>query len=171
MCGLFNDVFSRSDYVTSNERIIVNDELEKRERKWSWHNFKYYLCICLGAPGKTTKTPGRIVGLLKETCNRDLPNTKECWPVDHDVRSNGVRKAQRPNSIQNVPVPISASALSVRAVFVMLHSQSTQTATFPSFLSQVTTQNQTSISLQINSADPSSTHSNAFSLSHLCVEC
>jgi hypothetical protein len=27
--SLFNDAFSSSDYVTSNERIIVNNELER----------------------------------------------------------------------------------------------------------------------------------------------
>jgi hypothetical protein len=28
ICGLFNDAFSISDYASSNERMIVNNELE-----------------------------------------------------------------------------------------------------------------------------------------------
>jgi hypothetical protein len=40
-----NDAISSSDYVASNGRMRVNNELEGFGGKRSWHNLRYYLSI------------------------------------------------------------------------------------------------------------------------------
>jgi hypothetical protein len=46
---LFIYAFSLSGYIASNERMIVNNELERKGcgRKQSWPNLRYYPVICL----------------------------------------------------------------------------------------------------------------------------
>jgi hypothetical protein len=43
--GLFNDGFNTSDYVVSNDWMIVNNKIE---RKHSWFNVRYYPSIVPG---------------------------------------------------------------------------------------------------------------------------
>jgi hypothetical protein len=57
--SLFNDAFSISDYIVSNERMIVDNELERSGRKRSWPNSRYCPGICLEGLRETTKNLGQ----------------------------------------------------------------------------------------------------------------
>jgi hypothetical protein len=46
ICGLFNDVASSSDYVTSADEVFMR--WKGYGRKLSWPDFRCYSSICLG---------------------------------------------------------------------------------------------------------------------------
>jgi hypothetical protein len=48
--SLFNDTFSKSDYIASNERMIVNNELE---RKWKEAVVAQFKVLSRHLPGGT----------------------------------------------------------------------------------------------------------------------
>jgi hypothetical protein len=55
-----------SDYIASNERMIVNNELERMWKEAVVAQLRYYPGICLEGLRKTTKTSVRIAGLRAE---------------------------------------------------------------------------------------------------------
>jgi hypothetical protein len=48
-------LFNCLGYIASNGRMIVNDEFERCESKWSWPVPRYYPTIFLMGLRKTTK--------------------------------------------------------------------------------------------------------------------
>jgi hypothetical protein len=45
--NLFLDSVSNADYMASNCRLIVNNELGRCEMRWSWSDLNYNTGICL----------------------------------------------------------------------------------------------------------------------------
>jgi hypothetical protein len=86
-CNLFNNASPVMKTTTASNKRVANEwwngkDLEGNGRglgtitELAWRNW--------GTP----RSPSvRIAGLRAEIWTRDLPNRKECWPLDHDVRN------------------------------------------------------------------------------------
>jgi hypothetical protein len=86
LSGLFHDAVSISDYVMSNGRMMVNNELERIWKEAAWVLSWYNPAICLLGLRKTTKISVRVADIRTEYSNREHSKYKSISSPLHWLR-------------------------------------------------------------------------------------